>query len=310
MPAAGCWDQWFDGTAPQRGSCTLGGGLGGRWVSSTHWAAARCPQAELMKPAEVASCLRGRALAFEGDSLTRQLMLRLVWFMRGLDTIVEHYFQSGAVYTFSGRSEDGGPASDHLRVVNAMSEHVRQAKAAHPRFDNEDDELVATLASVPPDGFTLVLRRPSAALARAHPFAAAAAAGRLAGVIRGSLGNFSLEWDHEHGRPRQRDWLSLDEMNACAGGHYFGRNAAGAGSLQGRVALHGSGARADQRDHGWERRAEVVYGLRWQDAHFQCSFDPRWPAEQLTGLKVPLNGDCRDLLGLNTVQALLQRVCR
>ena len=51
-----------------------------------------------------------------------------------------------------------------------------------------------------------------------------------------------------------------------------------------------------------------VRALAQEDIHFQCILVPGWPAAA-QGWRMPINGDCRDVLGLNAVQALLSRVC-
>jgi hypothetical protein len=42
--------------------------------------------------------LRGNTILFYGDSLLRQLFLRLVWHLRGFGEIMEHYFHAHAIY--------------------------------------------------------------------------------------------------------------------------------------------------------------------------------------------------------------------
>ena len=45
-----------------------------------------------------------------------------------------------------------------------------------------------------------------------------------------------------------------------------------------------------------------------EDGHFQCGAGPESP-QLIRTFKVPLNGDCRDVLNLNAIQAMLNRIC-
>lgn len=49
--------------------------------------------------------LSGHQVTFAGDSAIRQLFLRLVWHLRGIETIAEHYFHQNACY-FSNSTHD------------------------------------------------------------------------------------------------------------------------------------------------------------------------------------------------------------
>ena len=56
--------------------------------------------------AEIEECARGKLLIFQGDSLTRQLFNRLIWWVRGIPSVVEHYYQEDAYYAFSEQAGD------------------------------------------------------------------------------------------------------------------------------------------------------------------------------------------------------------
>lgn len=60
----------------------LGGGCGIVWYQAA--------QAEII--------LELYQVVFMGDSVMRQIFLRLVWFLRGFEEVVEHYFHSNAIY--------------------------------------------------------------------------------------------------------------------------------------------------------------------------------------------------------------------
>jgi len=51
-----------------------------------------------------------------------------------------------------------------------------------------------------------------------------------------------------------------------------------------------------------------MHSLPYLDMHFQCAFMETWPISAASW-KMPITADCRDLLGLNAIQAILGRVC-
>ena len=61
--------------------------------------------------------LDGFHFVFQGDSMLRQLFLRMIWHIRGLDIIVEHSFNQNAYYTFNA-------SHDMLSIGNMVRESV------------------------------------------------------------------------------------------------------------------------------------------------------------------------------------------
>lgn len=55
-----------------------------------------------LQPEELRSALQGKSFVFEGDSMVRQLFLRLIFYVRGIPEMVEHPFHSDAVYALNG----------------------------------------------------------------------------------------------------------------------------------------------------------------------------------------------------------------
>jgi len=68
-----------------------------RWTPSD--AACHTPW---LSPHEMMSHIRGKTILFSGDSLVRQIFLRMVAHLRWFDTIVEHYFHKHARYFHNG----------------------------------------------------------------------------------------------------------------------------------------------------------------------------------------------------------------
>ena len=80
-----------------------------KWHSPTSVSPSHCLPSLPMRwlgRAEIEQCARGRLLIFQGDSLTRQLFNRLIWWVRGIPAVVEHYYQEDAYYSFSEQAGD------------------------------------------------------------------------------------------------------------------------------------------------------------------------------------------------------------
>ena len=80
-----------------------------KWHSPTSASPPHCPSSLPMRwlgRAEIEECARGKLLIFQGDSLTRQLFNRLIWWVRGIPSVVEHYYQEDAYYAFSEQAGD------------------------------------------------------------------------------------------------------------------------------------------------------------------------------------------------------------
>ena len=117
-----------------RHGCTarLRGGRNGTWLSRDRWVQdVSCGAAEalghdaLPDGPTLRRCLAGRSLVFIGDSLTRGLFLRLIWHVRRLPAIVEHYFHRHAAYTWN-------VSSDELQILGARPLSIFPAKGCVP----------------------------------------------------------------------------------------------------------------------------------------------------------------------------------
>ena len=283
-----CTDRWFHGS-PQARVRREGRGSrvvvepAGFWNSSRMWQpkSTPCDGYGWLSMSETFHCLSGRVLIIEGDSLARQVFLRLIWWLRDIPLLVEHFFHQHAVYTFN-------LTHDELSIVGNTSirlfarrteddetlvEHVRRALSggslativyrcvARPRVV-EEDALAAS------DGLFHMLPHPA-----------------VVGVVRGFMGTFTVRWrgkanEDAAGRPRawMEETLSLDSMNAADGAaHFFSRNRM---CVCGAKCSPGCKFDADKvlRDAGqkWFPHA-APHAFRWldsADAHFTCSFEP------------------------------------
>lgn len=101
---SGCHETWFPNQtrvswkrdAPK----VLLDGIG-VWTTPNQWQpSARCENGPRTRE-QVLRCLAGRVLIFEGDSLSRQLFLRTIWWLRGIPILMEHFFHQHAVCIFS-----------------------------------------------------------------------------------------------------------------------------------------------------------------------------------------------------------------
>ena len=65
--------------------------------------------------------LVGRYLVFVGNSIIRQLFLRLVWQLRGIEEVIEHYFHSSAVYTFNATHDYLGIGTTYSSLARPLN---------------------------------------------------------------------------------------------------------------------------------------------------------------------------------------------
>jgi len=321
----------------------LDGGASGWWESPSFWRPhRRCSQYRWLHPDEIRSCLAGRSIAFEGASLTRQVFLRLMAWMRGWPMIAEHYFQERAAFLFN--------ATHDLLEVFERTDDARLAEVAggnHSRL----------LAYGWGNATGQLLWRPYGGMRgeRAEQLMYRNVSARLAAVVQGfdfaqgedgkPSRNFELRYQTEAGRWRTEN-LSLATMDECDGAaHFFHRNAVGVGTLaelDGNMhptpnchahnkhglpiggtppkecLLRQAGAEGMEAKFAQilrmppaHLRAMPILNLsllKQPDAHYMCGFEHKWP-NPISGWKMPPNGDCRDILNLNAIQAMLSRIC-
>ena len=290
---------------------------GASWLPDVRWASQGFAW---LSPSDVLSCLAGRIVIFEGDSLTRQVFLRLVWWLRGTTHMVEHYFSQHAAYTFN---------STHDSFVIFGREPMRAYSRATDRYAEACllDHLVS-LDAWGPTAVTLVFRwasqkkwlGPSPSIGFFHRVRP-----RVVAIARGFAGHFSLTWPAAGWGVWRRQVFDLDAMNADADGepHFFRRArlcvrdqsldaynssllefGAGSCTIDGDAVL----AKGGQRQHGHPIPPnQHFYHTNDQDIHFECSFANQWPSP-IVGWKMPENGDCRGIMSLNIAQLLLNRI--
>jgi len=298
---------------PKLCASELRNGEQGVWISSSEWRPAGCEAThQIASMPAIAACLRGRALIFRGDSLTRQLFMRLVWRLRGLPTIVEHYFHSSAVYVFEGLNAGEATPTDELAILNTQRAQWFQRQNDHPVFRGEPRELEALLRNrLRPNGFLLIMLRGELG----NWSSEFNSSGLIAGIVSGRFSQMKVGWWAPAARKWREDSLNLDVMNAGGGApHWFSRNRIDVVRSQWNVSrgkqlepLLVQGGMVDHKAN-LDPPAKQVHILRSRDAHFQCSWEPRWP-NHIRGFKMPLNGDCRDLISLNAVLAIVNRIC-
>lgn len=355
-PCAKCRNDktWFPQGQPRRRSKRFHSL--GTWQTHTAWlpdtSAAERGYAWL-SPAAVLSCLDGRILVFEGDSFVRQAFLRLIWWLRGVTHLVEHFFHRHAIYTLNA-------SSDELAIIGNVTlrpytlprdkaaerdiiEKLFRATGAHRRSGSLGSRtawIVYRYAGRPVDVEAMSIGAPR----YWRPVY-----GRLAGIVSGHSGRFVVRWRAAGASPAcgqapvnlqqdrgPRSWpnetLDIDAINAAGGAaHFYRRNrlcvaaktptssrepttdskASGARDADGPCSLDGDTmlGLSGQRQFGHR----IPRGMRFrhlshQDAHFDCSLLDEWPATAVSGWKQPENGDCRGVLSLNVVQAVLNRI--
>ena len=85
----------------------------------------------------------------------------------------------------------------------------------------------------------------------------------------------------------------------------YRRNVIGVGS-QGSIRIEPP--RGQEHHDVYAPAANRLHFPEKEDVHWMCMFYPTWP-RRIDGWKMPPNGDCRDLVTLNALQAMLNRAC-
>ena len=267
----------------RRGGCSalpLARGEGGRWVRQIEWRPQGCTSSTWLGVSHIHQCLAGQQLLFNGDSMTRQLFNRLISWVRGQALTVEHFYHNNRVYSF-GESGDRLEPTDKLPD---LAKPPREEARVSFRFTWKDTEA-REFGTLDP---TIV-----------------------AGVIMGSKQAFTVMWPELGGGGWRSEKLDLDVMNDCGGApHFFRRNylQVRRGGNKGGVPLDPVQGQKRFGNHVNSSSSRTLVAPNKEDTHFQCSMQPLWP-KSVSSWKMPPNGDCRDLISLNALMAMLDRVC-
>ena len=278
----------------------------GSWVAPTVWAPRCVAEARYSWHdfAGALSCLAGRLLIFEGNSLARQLFMRLVWFLRGSPLAFEHYVHRNLGYTVTRHGDafemiGSSRLSPQTPEAPSDAAELRAFVAKSLNASSEQEEAFASLLFVQygHGEYSRKLR---------SEWGENALAGTVVQVQDGRpVFRISGAGDGPDGGVT----IDLDVMNDGNGAsHYYSRNML----LVGHIDRHRWGqsvplVHRQQYGHAKPLGTQPRMLLH-EDIHFMCTFGPMWP-EEVRGWKMPQNGDCRDLLNLNAVQLVLHHLC-
>ena len=126
----------------------------GYWKSKNSWVpSTQCEGYSSRLPFhDILRCLAGRVLIIEGDSVARQVYLRLVWWLRGLPVIIENANHQHSLYTFNRSSDSlrvlaGNACTSHLFLTSIASSHLRPPSLTARRQRHAQQlQLAATAA--------------------------------------------------------------------------------------------------------------------------------------------------------------------
>ena len=296
LPAAGTFVGGLRDDEPPARACEAPLQNGeGAWTSDNSWVPHECAadgRTVVLSRASLLRCVAGRVVLFEGDSFTRQLFLRLIWWLRGSPVVVEHYFHRDGAYEFDEQK-------DEFEIVS--SEFKKSPSDWRPHrdhyFENNRSRLLQRLETALEQPRRRVATFLFRVYGRGDMYSRFAASPRLLAGIRGRFTQFELRVAR-----KGIDSLSLDVMNGY--NHTLSiAEASRNGSL-------GRWPRNSLRVGAWPtlRNGSISSDGSATDVHTQCTFGPIYPSSVL-GFKWPANGDCRDILGLNAVRAMLSRAC-
>ena len=232
---------------------------------------------------EIFERLKGRALVFRGNSMTRQVFLRMIFFIRGRRNFAEHYAHRDMIYGF-----------DLEQDVWEICMRPRSRKCT------ENNSVTRTWNSLD-EVALLYLEFGEGPLNRTAAANSVLSSSSLASKTR-VVGTLTQE---TRGSRVEPNW-------------FFARYENGRKLEKMHLELH-PWYRQELFDLGWPKKNRVLHNkpngtcTLKNDAHFMCGLEPRFvftsrftPAN--TVVKMPLNGDCSDPFNLNVVQRFMMFV--
>lgn len=217
---------------------------------------------------QMRSALQNKTISFYGDSLVRQIFLRLIWHLRGESIIIEHGFHKDAFYAFNATHDyfllgtTYNPSSDiisPLFIANFNWDTVIQYAFTNPTFLPENLLLVVGYHYWGHDALFMknvprLLKWKNSTLFMTTPSRQANSTAPHDDYL------FRNSWIREN-----TFFLPLSEM---ADTSIFQRN-------------------------------------KEDNMHYQCSFLTTVEERVTSSFKAPPSGDCRDMINLNNVMILV-----
>ena len=235
----------------------------GRWISK------RNCSLPWFTPVEASEILKSRRIVFCGDSMIRQIFLRMIWHLRGLDEIIENYFHSDAYYARN--------VTHDVFLVSSVEPNDDQ-RIVMPDFELRfiwDPSVGPSAAKI------------EALLRTEHQHIV------VAGINYWRQDNATAEAVKLSNVTRLARLLWYPTPKA----QYTVRN-----SFY-RIWARRNGGFVLPSDR---MAASNVFALNTVDNwHYQCSYLNLWPQANDGRFKTPASGDCRDLFNLNLVNIIL-----
>ncbi|KAJ3024719.1 UNVERIFIED_CONTAM: hypothetical protein HDU68_007856 [Siphonaria sp. JEL0065] len=278
-------------------------------------------------------CLQGRRIILTGDSMLRQTFFRLIFWLRGFPTTVEHYFHNHAEYTLYKNGSDelhvgdisqswpersaDGEAGGVFRLLFTWDPEIKDTNTTekfHPSTTTHnkkrDTEVVVSVGTYDMDvivpgysyHFKTILEEKLSR--KAIDFA------NLTRERESTNHPVAVYW---YMAPVLKDWAQLEYRNAALRAMIQRLNVNGIGAMKSKsmfvlpsdfFAATGNFQR-NSINHTDGKNATV------KDLHYQCSYLSHWPFDPLRNdrVKTPVDGDCRDLFNYNLIQVLLNSLC-
>ncbi|GFR51763.1 hypothetical protein Agub_g14219 [Astrephomene gubernaculifera] len=275
---------------------------GGQWHFGNETSQALDPQCvfQRLKRRDIIECLHGKKVLFMGDSLVRQVFLRLVFYLRGYESVMEHYFHMDAAYTYFN------DASDSLLVdKNAISVYGR------PLNPNE----VFTVGFAwyrEPDDYVKVLNTSSPDYAIFGGLFTPTKGDDCGSITRSAVERM-VQFGSATGKP-SRLLLQMPHTGVHSSALLDGY-ASRARALVGKLRGANLPTRIDivpvdvMSVKSTFLRNELEFRSGWPTGlHYQCSFLGEYPVP-IHAFKTPPDYDCRDLMNFNTLMLMLNSLC-
>jgi len=278
--------------------------------------------------ADTLACLRGRTLLFVGDSMVRQVFMRLVASLRGQQAAAEHYFHKDAIYWQALSGED-------RFEVGASAEALLLQAAEHgaPPLARLTLAFVWTSTFAEVDVQRLMVLGGYASVVSGVAGVGAGATSLLAGVVMGVTYHERKALDYADKFGALGSWIG-----ALPGARLLWLNTPELDESKSyKFIMHGVPPNAEYRKrnevfHGWVMQENKKLGrdalhyvdvdaldkskafpkLVKDDIHYGCIIAPLYPQQQAllnTPPTAPENSTCASALNLNLARLVLNTLC-
>ncbi|KAG2496713.1 hypothetical protein HYH03_005126 [Edaphochlamys debaryana] len=260
---------------------------------------------------KIIECLAGKKVVLFGDSLLRQVFNRLVWYIRGMEGVMEQYYHTPGLYMYYKDGRD--KLAIHLGTPRKYLKELEEDELFRIHVIYGGDLKADTLLALKADVLVLGALRQ-------------ATQGKETGALARDVVREVVSFMNQRRRGRQLLWMTFADGDPGPPDHLteeattFARHARElVAELQpkaGNISFHllpferlSAASPYVRNELEAEWKYKPLNTLTPTGLHFQCAAFPKFP-KPIVGFKTPPTLDCRDGFNLNLVHMIMNSVCR